>query len=405
MLPAGVIIPFDGNNADIPAGFVRDTRFDGRIPKHSPTGDGQLSGASTHTHTDSHTHPLGAHTHPFSLNRKDKDSNSRHVDNPPREYAGAHTHSQATSGGINTAVSGENNNPVSAATNIPASRTVIYIRSQKLNRIPAGGMVYREDKNSKLTLYDIGGRFLIGADTGANAGSDIGTNNHIHSWQHNHSAAHAHAEANSGYAPSGAKGAHNGSDTYAGWNHYHTTYFDTNNLITSTATLTTSNAEVNIPPYHELYLYRADKVSSLSEGDIAITTDSVPKGWELISQDEFYVKPTTATSLGSGGADYHTHTNLTHGHDTITHAHTGSTNIESSSSTCSKDPIDDGSAGCVHTNHRHSVTVSDSNMSIGQSATNIGQAQMLPPTISVKYIRATKAAVRNNNAALLLKLM
>lgn len=394
MITAGLVIPFDGAEADIPAGWERATEFDGMLPKHSPTGSGATSGSATHTHTDTHTHTIIPHTHTTTYAECAKGGNAKHVDNPPKEAASIHTHNSNQSGAITTTLTGSTSGGATGAgTSIPKSQTVIYIRSTGFNLIPENGVIWRQDKNTTLTEWTAANNhFLIGADAGDDAGSEVGSDNHTHTCNHTHSANHAHASATSGQAPSGGLGVYNGGNVYAGWNHTHTTYYQTANVTTPQTNLTTAETETNLPPYHELNVFKADAETPLSAGDIVITTGSVPRGWTVISQDEFYVRATTNTQLSSGGSPSHTHANISHTHNSVSHTHSASTSGPSQGrNDASVDPTDVN--GYSTTSHTHPVTVSSENESFGTSKTSFGSAAMEPPTITVKYIQATASAL------------
>ena len=60
MLSPNVIIPFDGNDGDIPTGFTREGNLDGKYPKGTASGtDPNVAGGNAthiHTGTTSHSH-------------------------------------------------------------------------------------------------------------------------------------------------------------------------------------------------------------------------------------------------------------------------------------------------------------------------------------------------------------
>ncbi|HEX6739391.1 MAG TPA: hypothetical protein VF310_14030, partial [Vicinamibacteria bacterium] len=60
-VPLGAMMIWD-QSAVCPAGYARDTTFDGRLPRAAASVGG-TGGAATHTHGMAHTHTLGNHTH------------------------------------------------------------------------------------------------------------------------------------------------------------------------------------------------------------------------------------------------------------------------------------------------------------------------------------------------------
>jgi hypothetical protein len=192
-------------------------------------------------------------------------------------------------------------------------------------------------------------------------------------------------------------GGYNGSSSYAGWNHTHGVTYGEASVTAPQATMTTSATETNLPPYHELNIFKATSEAPLSAGDIVMTTGNVPRGWTVISQDEFYVRATSNTQLSSGGSPSHTHANINHTHTKVSHTHTGTCGAESrSTDNAANDPIDQG-LGVCNTNHRHSVSVANADESFGNADTAFGNASMTPPTITVKFIQATSSALGGGN--------
>lgn len=405
MLSPNVIIPFDGNHADIPPGFERDTRFDGRYPKGATSGYGDTGGSATHTHTLTHNHAISSHRHTVSVGGR----------------INGNTYSMGMSGGcveqdhshFGIGYTGYSNGETcqnatinfDAASSEPPYYTVIFIKSIGYNLIPTNGMIYRNTSRAGMSYHSASdGKFLRGADTGQNAGGTGGAATHSHTQSHTHTANnHSHATGYAGYeAGRGEDGmsspglTHGNDDPPTGAMHA----FTVQNASQSLNSNTTASNSVSSEPYHkQLMHYKASQTTLPQPGDICITTDSeIPIGWlecdgadvdedglpDTPNMQGFYVK-NNATAGGTGGANSHSHEN-THSHTgNGTHTHT----INNPMAYSGDQGGHNGSGRTGVTSHQHNasncqnVTANYENNTVTTTSSDNAE----PPYIKVRFIQ------------------
>ena len=333
MISPNIILPFDGNHADIPAGFSRDTRFDGKFPKGKDAGTGSTSGSDTHTHTAAHTHNIAAHTHSATSGGHENASWGHSANRNP-DTADSHSHTSGYTGAatVGTTASATINLTSSTENSLPPYYEVIFIKSTGYNFIPVNGMIFSVSARSGLTFHtDSNGLFLRGAGTGDDAGGTGGNSSHTHAQTHTHSVnAHGHATGTMvGYSGHTVEGGTTDGQTVGQWHTHTFTVSNATQAINSNSTVSSSGA--NIPYNKTLGHYVATSKTLVEPGDIAMTTESaVPIGWLLCDGnngtpdlDGFYIK-NNATSNTVTGSNTHNHT-VIHGHTgSGTHTHTQS---------------------------------------------------------------------------------
>ena len=342
MLAPSVIIPFDGNHADIPSDFVRETTLDGKYPKGSANGvnPNQTGGNATHAHASpTHTHTMAAHTHTYQTNEMAMGSGTGGYPGPSVPYmlAGNHYHtgtSGAASGGsITYAVT------YGAVSNDPAYYTVIFIKASSYTTIPNNAMVLKEGiSRAGLAFHsDSAGKFLKGAGTGANAGDTGGSTTNVHSIAHQHASVnHTHAQATSSASLSkyDVNATRPGTQGYDAHEHDFGLASSAQAIANYTGSLTT--AETVQPAYKTLNAFKNESGNNTMPlvGDIGLwlgTLANIPIGWNLCDgtnntpdmRSKFFKVNSTATTSSTGGSNTHTHAAQSHSHTLSgSHVHT-----------------------------------------------------------------------------------
>lgn len=390
MLNPNIIIPFDGNNASIPDGFTRDTRFDGKYVKASSSNIGNTGGNATHSHTSSshsHSYSTNGHTHNTGTiggSGTPHKTNARHQDAPPVEVSvTSHTHPGGNSGGMVSASITSETASIGNANNEYSRYHFIFIKSGGYNFIPTGGIVLKNDTNNRdnATHFDnSNGRYLKGASAGADAGSPTDVSTHNHSQSHSHTTNHDHGNISSG-AGGGNLGGKNIPSSSMG-NHSHTVYFAAKNLAVSNSANISSHT--NDLAYKELHLWKLNQASVPQPGDIAILIDGdVPPGWEDLGFDDVYVRgKASGQSLSTGGSLTHSHSDLAHSHSGASHTHNYSTNSVGGSNV-----YRDGGNSDIIANHSHSSTTgSGTNASTGSNNVSVSTDNYEPEYINVRFV-------------------
>lgn len=406
MLAPGVVIPFDGNHADIPSGFSRVTALDSKMHKGAGTANpSDTGGSDTHTHTSpSHSHTMVNHTHTYFLPQYSGGTeDSGDGASGDRESDEVHTHSGtsgAVSGGTLSSAA-----TIGSANSIPPYYSVIFIQADSYKPIPANALVYRNDTTQPPGFYFCDGnnstpnlvdKYLRGAATSGNAGSTGGSLTHTHSYDHGHSAAsHTHSGAASGTATNGQGGSTTspGNAAYAG--HRHTVYLNSTSTSCNSATGTFTSGTVE-PSYKTLRINKnTSGVTKMpSKGDIAMwlgTVASIPIGWHLCDGNNgtpdlqnYFIK-ISSTPGSTGGNNTHLHSGVaSHTHTaTGTHVHTGYTSGPDSSRLSGV-----GEHSHANTSHTHSVTSVSSVTATWNTSTIDGEtSDNQPAHVVVAYIQ------------------
>ena len=193
MLSPNVVVPYDGTHASIPTGFTRETALDNRFPKGwGAESVGTAGGNATHTHaTSTHEHNPSHHTHTFiSQVKQHNPDGARSGDRATGEN---HIHDGVSS--TTTLSNHTNSTPTwGDSSNNPPYYEVIFIKAGSYQLVPAKGIVLRKEttRSGLLTHTPSLGKYLKGADTGANAGGTGGSYDNTHNIGHTHTAGHSH---------------------------------------------------------------------------------------------------------------------------------------------------------------------------------------------------------------------
>lgn len=401
MLPQDIIIPFDGNHADIPDGFERDTRFDGLYVKITTSDWGNTGGNATHTHTSpshAHTYSVNGHTHTTGNVTGNVASvgGGSHRDAPPYDVTTtAHIHASATSGVMASASITPATMTVNPANNEYSKYDLIFLKSLKWNRFPINSLVMKNDTNSreKASHFDsLNGRYMKGAGTGQNAGNPTDVASHVHGTSHSHTLTHGHGATSTGNTTGGDLGADNISGGMA--DHGHTITFVDHSEVVSNSDNTPS--AVSQLAYQELHFWKFSEQAFIKEGDIALFIGAdLPRGWNDLGYSDLYVKgKTSGQPLTSGGSNTHSHSAMTHSHTGSSHTHTWNTNTVGANG-----KYRGGGTPMAGTHYHTGTTSAATNSSTGSSDATIDSANCEPPFIKVRLIQATKQALTGGGGA------
>ena len=343
MLAENIIISFDGNHADIPSGFTRETTLDGLYPKATADGvnPNDTDGGATHTHTSpNHTHTLANHTHTGLTTYSGVSQGNTTNQFDAQRLRNTHRHSY-TSGNPSSGTTVGTAVTYAAVSNDPDYYTVIFIKADSYITIPNDAMMLKEGSTRDgLTFHAASAsKFLKGAGTGVNAGDTGGGTENIHSIDHTHTTANHTHTATSGGESDNTKIDRTVGDPPAltAYGHTHTISLTgaKQAIVATTVNLTT--AETVQPAYKTLNAFKND-----SGGNIALVAEdiamwlgslaSIPTGWNLCDgtnstpdmRGKWFKNNASATTSSTGGSNTHTHAAQNHTHGTgATHTHAG----------------------------------------------------------------------------------
>lgn len=411
MINPDIILAFDGNHADIPSGFSRETALDGKFPKGWGTENPNITGGNaTHTHTSpSHSHNISNHSHSIqTTDDKHETSAETGACNVHCElYNGTHHHTGTISTLDSVSVSSATVT-YSAQSNNPPYYDVIFIKSNGYNFIPDKGIVLSNATTREgLTFHTASAdKFLRGADTEQNAGSTGGSVTNSHSINHTHSTSHKHigrtGTPNTGGGPYNAEGT--GTPKGQGMAHTHNVVLNAKSLTSSDNSSIGDQSETVQPAFRTLNAFLNDSGNSVlpKKGDIALflgSVDNIPVGWKLCNgddgtpdmRDRFLKIPASASSSTTGGSNTHTHAAQSHTHNLASHNHTGY--IPASS-----DYHNSGGSGhhywVQNVSNAHTLAaVSSSSATLTSSNTTADSADNQPEYRTVVYIQMEFSAL------------
>lgn len=429
-IPAGVIFLWTGTNGGIPAGWIRETSLDSKYLKGCPNGTNPntTGGSATHSHTSSaHSHSENAHTHTITLgNTTDMAGRAGGTQVWASHGHAAHTSANSTGGSLSSVSS-----TYSSVSNDPPFKEVIFIRSEiNMESLPTNGICFADDTSftnngGKWTGFykcdgansttDLNNKFLKGAGTSQDAGTEGGSTTNIHTLSHTHTVTgHTHPAVTSpatapakvgdgwGGVPTGGYGTGSSSHTHA------TSLDSTTPVLSGNPSIVTT--ETVEPIYRQLLaIQNKGGFSHAPLGIIGIwlgSLASIPCGWILcdgtngtVDMRDRYSKPTSnpASINSSGGSNTHVHSGNTHGH-TSSHTH---------SATTSQHPnYDDSSYSAWYTTQlgiynttKHPVSVGSATSTYANATTNADSASNEPPYRTVAFIKLR--SVRRGAAQLL----
>jgi len=211
-IPLGLRVWFNGDDADIPVGWSRDTDYDGRYLQHHQVTSGTNGGITAHPHTGPlHLHKANDHNHKASIPGIASGGIITSVGVSPNVQVAAHGHlgqTGLTSRARITAVT-----PVVASFNSePPFHELILIKPDTVDEIIPNNAILLGDRDLSLDNASLPGDYFIadgnnstpdlddrfiktpaaGGDSGGTGGSvdhgggDHGTLLHAHPGNHNH---------------------------------------------------------------------------------------------------------------------------------------------------------------------------------------------------------------------------
>lgn len=354
----GLILPYNGNHATIPANWARVTGLDSKILKTAGAeAVGTSGGVDQHAHVSSaHTHPrTDTHSHYVTYTDYNSgggdDNGGSNTDSHPNVN---HGHTAST---ITTSADGSASSTVAypsvAGNNLPPYHSVIFVKASagatlqqhhiiysNINEIPLGWQI-PDGTNS---TPDMRNRYIRGAGTGANAGTQAGSFTHAHDLSHSHVTSHSHTGRSGGATNTRNidNGSGSGSNKIGG--HEHDVYLAATNVTTDTYSGSVTSGTVE-PVYYKLLALYNMGTGTIKKGMIAMWEDSsasIPPGWLLCDgrawtdglhntpdlRDKYIKVANDGTEIAAtGGSNTHAHSaSNSHSHSNAgTHSHSGST--------------------------------------------------------------------------------
>ncbi len=396
----GIIIPWLGEHANIPAGWSRITDLDSRYLRSIPdesTNPGANGGSATHLHTTpGHTHDL-SHSH-GSATSTALTANTNAQGGVDAQSVGTHTHPFTLSSQTVTSGSAAPNS--TAVSNELGRLEVIWLESDGTpTAFPAGTLLFTADSEDPRELV-AGGRYLRGAADSQDGGDEEDSTlaSHAHGVEdHTHEGApHSHPSTNSGGPSATAGPVELGGSARSGSSHVHPV--SSNSVSTGETgnpTGGSSGTSSPEPPYEELGV-----VEPIEEkpqiGDIFVwlrTLSEIPDGYLLCNGEnetpnlchgKFIKSAAAAANIGnSGGTSTHAHTGITHAHTIGSHTHSATFGSQSSTSNISGSGV---SSSLAHSTV-HNATSAAATPTVGNASTgDLATASHIPLFTEVAFI-------------------
>jgi hypothetical protein len=414
-IPSQMILGWPGTAASIPSGWSRVTALDGFYPRGASTTAAPVAtgGAASHTHTTpGHTHPIGSHSHSVDGNTGSSNSSttSARFNGATQPQADQpHTHARPDStGSYAGGTSGSSSPGTSAANNLPATREVIWIKSDGAQPNYAVGVLgwATESVSGWTADASSSGRFLKGAAAAGNGGASSGGPLHAHTVNgHTHSGlTHDHSIGSTGLSnPSSSQEAGYGSSTPR-WLPRHTHPMDVTSVGTGSTTASAggtsggNTSAVNLePPNRRLQVLR-NTGGGTQTRIIGLYTGTVAALDPLLSlcngangtpdMRTWFARDKGSDSINStGGSSSHSHGTPTHQHDIAGHTH--DTNVLASKTGSFEAPSFGDLGSSPTTGHTHSSgsTGNGSPPVTGRNAGTTNTLSHLPPYKEVHFVR------------------
>lgn len=413
-IPAGIILIWTSTHATIPAGWSRETTLDGKYPKAwgAAVAPNQTGGAASHTHTSpAHTHTMDSHAHLVTTN----DAGGDHQDGPTGGTElenGWHHHTNVPVAGVSSGALSSVTSTYGAFANDPAYYKVIFIKSATPAVFPTSGVCLYSGASIPTNYYECNGgnstpdlrnKFLLGASTGANAGTTGGTTTNIHALTHTHTeTAHSHSQTIEGYSNRGGIRGPGGGGSHLEYPHSHTYTLNANSAgsISNPADLTT--VETVEPAYKKLIALQKNASGILVKGIIGLwlgSTASLPRGWVVCDgnndtkdmRDKFLKIGASAAEIdATGGSNTHTHAAQSHSHTGGNHTHTAN-NTSTHAAGSNQRTEGGGDAVIDDPNSYHTIaSVSSTTVSWASTNTTAASSDNQPAYRTAAYIQLDK---------------
>ena len=421
-IPVGVVLLHPSTVASLPAGWVRETAFDGRFAKswgaEAPNVGG---GAAAHAHVGAlHTHAeTDNHGHSVSLNASGACANYGGSPNQDPIAQCNHAHPAATingraNGNASTVIAypstTNNNRPpwfdfifIKPDTH-PAAIPVGLIALWNSASLPSNWLACTDGINGAPAL---GNKYSRGKDTGGDGGSTGGSLTHTHDLSHNHTTTHYHtgnSATDDNHPTRSNSGGGGGNKTGS---HSHAITLVDQTIVTDTATLSITSGTVE-PNYKKLLaIQRQSSGVSLPRGLIALwlgDPTTPPAGFKICNGQawedgvtytpdmrDFFLKIANDTSeIGNtGGSNTHSHVaNNSHSHSNGgAHSHGASVGSSGGST---------NSGGSTSPpSHNHSANVGNNDSGLTWDAQQIAAAESVdnqPEYLTAVFIQLTKVS-------------
>lgn len=394
-IPSNLILVWTSTNASIPSGWSRETSLDNKYPKGSATPN-ITGGTSTHSHSSvaNHSHTLNHHTHTISIATAiNGGATGPGADNGIDIN---HSHSApsvaTTSGGTTDSIAVT----YSSISNDPPYKTVIFIKSGTNARIADGIAGFWNGDSSLPTGFyncdgtngtpDYRGKYLKGANTGADAGTTGGSTTNTHTLIHTHTpTSHSHTTSGVSGSASGTQRDTASGSGASSVNHTHTvTINNATDSITNNPSVVCSET---VEPLHKKLTMIMNKSGGSLDAPLGIVGLYLgaipPKGWRVITDMQGYhlkIADDTTQNGNTGGSNTHTHTNNTHTH-TGSHNHTAPNLTHTSAYRFQNS----GATGTRDTS-THAVTVESASTTYSNGTTSANSSNNEPEYITISFV-------------------
>lgn len=397
MIAPNIILPFDDDHANIPAGFGRETLLDGLYPKGTNSA-GSTGGNSTHTHTSpAHSHTLDPHTHTGTSGAKTGGGFGSAASNTSGLADGNHFHTYSVSSSLSGGTTATTAVTYGSCSNHPPYYEVIFIKANKYLRIPVNALILSEATSRDDATFHAAsaGKYLKGASAGQNAGGTGGSTTNTHDISHTHTTnTHSHAggttnSTNNAWEESPISG----NQSLADHTHAFTVGASAQGINAISDSLVT--AETVEPAFITLNAYKNDSEQMAQVGDIALwlgNTNSIPAGWALCDGtngtpnmvDRFLKINASEGASATGGSHTHTHAAQSHSHTSNgTHSHT----VAFGDHTGTRSSVGEGHATPSGTHTHISSTSTSTQASYAGANTTADSSNNEPPYRTVAYIQ------------------
>lgn len=396
MIAPNVILPFDGLNSAIPAGFTRETLLDNKYIKGTANGvnPGSTGGSATHSHTSpAHSHTLDNHTH--TVTTTTFDSNQQSATMGGGAHQSDHYHTATPS--VNSSTIQSVAVTYSSVSNDPPYYEVIFIKADGYRSIPTNGIVLsaQTTRNGLSFHTPSANRYLKGAGTGQNAGATGGSTTNSHTIGHTHTVAHTHSGVTGAPSVNNNKYTEGSNYSWAAVSHTHNVTLATSTPTSGSNSSIGSQSETVEPEYKTLNAFKNTGSPVIPEvGDIVLwlgSLASIPVGWNLCDgtngtpdmRGKFLKIPSTASASTTGGSNTHSHGAQSHSHTIPSHTHTATIGNNNQSVS-----IAGSGAFDISQNHNHGVSsVSSVSGSLASANTSANSSSNEPEYRTVAFIQ------------------
>lgn len=344
-IPSNGRVFWTGANAAIPANWTRDTDFDDHYIQGVSSDQRTSLGATSHSHTQSHTHNGVAHTHTYSAGSSSGLSQDMKPTTGGASYDSSkvgHSHNNATSSSQTITYQNNTTSSDNADGSHPALKLIVIKPDSGNENIPDDCVCWTDTETPPTGFSKCDGTggtvnlntyFIKGSDTGDDAGGYTGSAQHSHTM-----AAHLHVANNhfhSGTLCGTATSVESLDDDPAEDSYLRSQHHEPfmNSRATTVNTTAANSANTAYEPYHTelLGIQNTSGGASTPVGVIIPyvgTIASIPTGWVLCNGSSgtpdltaSQIKSVTSGVLDTGGSNLHQHYSFSHTHTESAHNH------------------------------------------------------------------------------------